>query len=109
MSHIGDTKHIRVEAATRAKLKAYSKKTGLSMAVIVTWCIEDCLMAVENKKSVLPRILLMKQAMEGPRFELSPPAQTQPPEVEFEATLRPGNQTKERRRLTRRRSAKPKS
>ena len=116
MSHIGDTKHVRVEATTRAKLKAYSKKTGLSMAVIVTWCIENCLMAVENKKSVLPRILLMQQAIEGPRFEVAPasgvprtrprrshPAETQPPEVEGKATLRPGNQTKEWRRLTRRR------
>ena len=36
MRDIGDTKHVRVGATTRAKLKAYSKKTGLSMAVIVT-------------------------------------------------------------------------
>lgn len=80
MRDIGDTKHVRVGATTRAKLKAYSKKTGLSMAVIVTWCIEDCLMTVENKKSVLPRILLMQQAMEGPRFELRPPVGSHGPD-----------------------------
>jgi hypothetical protein len=51
------------------RLASVSEKTGFSAAEIATWCVEDCLKAMENNKAIIPRIVLVLRAIKkGPEF-----------------------------------------
>jgi hypothetical protein len=70
MRQIAETKHVRIEVEVYKRLQALSQKTGMSAAEIATLCIEDCVNAYEARKSITPRVLLIKNVIDaGTKFD----------------------------------------
>jgi hypothetical protein len=69
MSQIGETTLVRIDKKVYDKLKIWCRRSGFTAVEVVTFCVEDCLKAVEAKKPIIPRIALLQQVIEGgPRF-----------------------------------------